>query len=411
VGLGLVLGVGLAVRLVFIAAVPPNVYSADMGAWSVVIVALERGLNPYQVTRFLSWPPLWMQILYGLSRVAARLDISLFQAVRAFLLLCEACTVVLTWVLLVRAAPRVNRRALLLVGLALNPVAILLVCQHCNFDLLVAVWVLLFVVAEVDFQSSGNSGDWLAACLFLGLGILTKTVPLVLAPMLLVRVRELRWKDRLLGALLLVGPAALGLSVLYALVPAAVEENVLGYRSAPGWFGITGLLGAAHLPQLAAFYTRASSWLFLVGLLLLSWLLWKRPRLTPSEVVLLAALLLMSVVVWGPGYGPQYASWYLPLLVASWALWPGRLRVALGVLFVVAAVTYLEEYALLPSHGMLVIRMGWTGQWLRWSREWWTPPMQSLIRLPLFLAYLAVFALGVEMLRRSFRRNPWPKLP
>jgi hypothetical protein len=188
-----------------------------------------------------------------------------------------------------------------------------------------------------------------------------------------------------------------------------VEKNVLGYRSAPGWFGITGLLDAAQLPSVSSFYTRASSWLFAAGLLLLSGFLLKRPRLTASQLVLLTALLLTSVVVWGPGYGPQYVSWYLPVLVASWVFWPGAWRAALLVLAVVAAFTYVEEYALLPSHGMLLIRMGWGGEWLRRSREWWTPPMQSLIRVPLFVAYLALFGIGVSCLRQSFRTRAEPQ--
>jgi hypothetical protein len=400
-----VLSVGLVVRLLFIFFTPADVYSADMSAWQTVVAVLQRGFNPYQVTRYLSWPPLWMQTLYGLSRLAAALNISLFQAVRGFLLLCEAGTVIFTSLLLARTVPLKSHRLLLTVGLALNPVAVLVVCQHCNFDLLVALWVLLFLLAQVEFQEGGQVGDWLASCLFLGLGILTKTVPLILAPLLLVGLHRLRWRDRGLGFLLLVGPAALGVSVLYALVPAAVQQNVLGYRSAPGWFGITGLLDVAHLQALSAFYTRASSWLFAVGLLLLSAFLLKRPRLLPKQLVLLTALLLTSVVVWGPGYGPQYVSWYLPVLVASWAFWPGVWRPVLLVLAVVAALSYFEEYALLPSHGMLLIRMGWGGDWLRRSREWSTPEMQSLIRLPLFAAYLALFGVGVSCLRTSLREE------
>lgn len=407
-GAAMALLVGLAVRLLFIFFTPPDVYSADMSAWQVVVGALQRGQNPYQVTRFLSWPPLWMQSLFALGRLATNLNISLFQAVRGFLLVCEGFTVILTSVLLARTVPMTSHRALLIIGFALNPIAVLLVCQHCNFDVLVAVWVLLFLNAQMDFQTSGQASDWLASCLFLGLGILTKTVPLVLSPLLLVGIRRLTWKERTLGLLLLVGPAALGLSVLYALVPGAVENNVLGYRSFPGWFGFTGLLDVAQLHPLSIWYTRVSSWLFALGLVVLSLFLMRRSRVQPAQLVLLAALLLMAVVIFGPGYGPQYASWYLPLLVASWALWPGAWRVALLVLALIAVVTYVEEYALLPSHGMLLIRMGWGGEWLRRSREWSTPPVQSLIRLPLFVSYLVLFFIGVFRLRQSMQEPPVP---
>jgi hypothetical protein len=398
-----VLALGLAVRLLFIFVTPPNVFSADMAAWQTVVALLHRGQNPYQLTKYLSWPPFWMQILFVLDRVALALNISLFQAVRAFLLVCEGLTVVLTAQILARSLAMTNNRALLTLGFALNPVAVLLVCQHCNFDLIVALWVLLFILAQVNFQTDGGASDWLASCLFLGLGVLTKTVPIVLAPILLVGIRRLNWRERVLGFTLLVGPAALALSVLYALAPTAVETNVLGYRSFPGWFGITGLLEVVNLHQLATLYTRASSWLFGTAFIGLSVLLARRSRLLPSELVLLCALILMSVVIFGPGYGPQYISWYLPLLVASWAFWRGRWRVALVLLGAVATVTYVTEYALFPSHGMLLIRMGWAGEWIRRSSDWSTQAMQSLIRLPLFIAYLFAFYSGVVCIAGALR--------
>ena len=401
----IVLFVGFAVRVVFILVTPPDVYSADMSAWQVVVAVLAKGYNPYQLTKYLSWPPFWMQILFFLGRLATALNLSLFQVVRTFLLLCEALTVFLTALLLTRELPSSSHRVLLTVGFSLNPVAILLICQHCNFDVVASIFVLLFILAQIDFQANGKAVDWLASCLCLGFGILTKTVPLVLAPMLLVGLRKVSWRERLLGFCLLTGPAALALSVLYALAPVAVESNVLAYRSFPGWFGITGLLDVANLQSLAAWYTRASSWLFALGLCLLSVLLVRRERLLPAQLVLLAALLLMAVVIFGPGYGPQYAFWYLPLLVASWAFWHGRWRAALLVLAVVGAVTYVVEYGLFQSHGMLFLRMGLAGPWVERSKDFGAPAAQSLFRLPLFVAYLIVFVSGVGVLYQSLRHQ------
>jgi hypothetical protein len=400
---GLVILVGSVVRLLFIFLTPADVYSADMSAWQVVVAVLQRGYNPYQLTKFLSWPPFWMQVLFGLGRTATALHISLFQAVRAFLLVCEALAVLLTALLLTRATPSSTHRMLLIIGFALNPIAIFLDCQHCNFDILAADFVLLFIILQMSFQENGRATDWLASCLCLGFGILTKTVPLVLAPLLLVGLRTMTLRERLLGLCLLVGPAALALSVLYALAPSAVESNILAYRSFPGWFGITGLLDVANLHPIAEWYTRASSWLFAASLGLVSVTLWRRARLQPSELVLYAALLMMSVVIFGPGYGSQYIFWYLPLLVASWAFWPGSWRVALLGLAVVGTFTYIEEYGLLQSHGMLFIRMGLGGSWLQRSKDLGTPGVQSLVRLPLFIAYLALFFTGVRSLRRSLR--------
>jgi hypothetical protein len=193
----------------------------------------------------------------------------------------------------------------------------------------------------------------------------------------------------------------LGMSILYALAPGGVERNVLGYRSALGWFGVTGILGVAQLPGLAAAYARASPLVFAVALLAVGWVLGRRAALTARQLVLLVALGLMAVVVWGPGYGPQYVFWFLPLLVASYALVDGRWRPALIGFYAVASVTYGIEYALFPSHGMLLVRMGWGGEWIRRAQEWSTQAMQTRVRLPLFIAYVGLFVLGVATLRRS----------
>jgi hypothetical protein len=90
--------------------------------------------------------------------------------------------------------------------------------------------------------------DWLAASAWLGVGVLTKTVPLILAP-LLVAGRRLGRRVHALGMLLFLGPAALGLGVLAVLTPEGVQRNVLAYRSASGFYGLSGLL---HLAGLSA---------------------------------------------------------------------------------------------------------------------------------------------------------------
>jgi hypothetical protein len=409
--LALVLGVALAARVAFILCTPRDVYSADVNNWRWVVASLERGLNPYQSTTFLNWPPLWMQILFGLNRLAAVLGLTLFQAVRAFLITVEGALIVWTFILVSRTSPSFNARRLLLVGIALNPIAILLVCQHCNFDVLVAFWVLLFVIEQTEFQATGSATAWLGSCLWLGLGVLTKTVPLVLAPLLLVGIRSLRWKERTLGGLLLFGPVVLGMSIVYSLVPAAIERNVLGYRSAQGWFGITGLLGWTHRPGLMDGYSRLSPWLFGVALVALSRVLWTRARLTAAQVMLLSALLLMAVVVFGPGYGPQYIFWFMPLLIASYPLFGNSWRKGLAAFYVIAALTYCFEYSLFPSHGMLLIRLGLGEQWTARANAWSTPEMQTLFRLPLFLSYVGLFALGGSRLGASMSASaPSPDL-
>jgi hypothetical protein len=68
---------------------------------------------------------------------------------------------------------------------------------------------------------------------------------------------------------------------------------------------------------------------------------------------------------------------------------------------IVASLTYIVEYALFPSHGMLAIRMGWSHNWLEHSAAWSTQGGQSLLRLPLFVAYAALFGVGVTRIRSA----------
>jgi hypothetical protein len=77
------------------------------------------------------------------------------------------------------SAGRARAWLLVLVGLVLNPVAILLTTVHGNFNLIVGLMVLFFIWAITRWQRHGHPEDWLLACLFLGVAILAKTTPLV----------------------------------------------------------------------------------------------------------------------------------------------------------------------------------------------------------------------------------------
>ena len=63
--------------------------------------------------------------------------------------------------------------------------------------------------------------------------------------------------------------------------------------------------------------------LFTVVLLVGVCLLFVRPGAAASAssaTVLLAGLMLAAIPALGPGYGPQYAYWYVPPLLASYLL-------------------------------------------------------------------------------------------
>jgi hypothetical protein len=246
----------------------------------------------------------------------------------------------------------------------------------------------------------GERADWLLACLMLGLGILTKTTPLVLVPQLFFGFRRLLLIDKIGGALLVFGPVVLAVSVLYVVWPTQIATNVLGYRSSPGWFGITGLLQLAGASRLYAIYPKIYPALTLIALAATSiWALRIR-RPSQQKAILLAAVLLAAVPGLGPGYASQYVQWFYPLWVMVYALSDRPGRRLLFACFAVAATTYAIEYAFIPSHGAF-LRSFFDARWIvRWSGALSSQSVGTLLRLPLFACYLAALAFGVESLRR-----------
>src|SRR5688500_12535611 len=233
---------GLVLRSIVLAILPEGTYSNDVGAWVNSSRALQRGENPY-VTTVLNWPPFWMQILYVLQRIAQITDVPITSLVRWLLIAVETLNIPMAYLIAARMAGPVRARTAVLFGYVLNPVAILLVCQHGNFDVFVAMALLAFALALLRYHRSADIVDWLMAAFALSIGILIKTIPLVLAPLLAFRSRLRTVRARVLGLLLLLTPVSVGMSVIYVLAPHDVITKVLRYRSIAGWWGISGLLG------------------------------------------------------------------------------------------------------------------------------------------------------------------------
>jgi hypothetical protein len=116
---------------------------------------------------------------------------------------------------------------------------------------------------------------------------------------------------------------------------------------------------------------------------------------------LLAALVLLAVPNLGPGYGSQYVYWFLPLLTICYLSFPMRWwRVLLMSTWLIVIATYLVEYGLFKSHGALLLALRPGDAHLKeLSQKLSTPAAQTMVRLPMFLAYLLVLACGVRLLR------------
>lgn len=401
-----------ALRYLFVSFMPAEARSADSYSWQNAAVWLSNGQNPYVQSSTLNWPPVWMQVIYLMDKVSLALNVPFVQVLRIVLTGFESLVIVALFKFIRQIAPQVNAFVPILLGIAVNPTAIFLNCQHGNFDVIIALWILLFIWQLVQYHRSRSETDWLAACFFLGLGIVTKTVPLVLCPMLAGGLRRVAPKTRWLGAALVFGPVILGMSVIYVLAPADITAKVLTYRSSSGWFGISGLLHLAGADSLIGL-TNALFYLLLVTAeALVAWVFWKRERLEPREIILCAAMFLVAIPGVGPGFSPQYLYWSLPLLIAAYALCAKGMRWAVLAFGMVSALTCIVEYAIVPSHGMFLYYMikeaGVTTlpPTLVRSINWFAMPLGEVVmRLPLFVTFLVLLATGIRLLVRTLA-NP-----
>lgn len=387
--LGLLVVSTAAVRAVLAALLPTRFYSKDIHIWETVTSELLNGQNPYVTNSLLYYPPFWMQVLFVLGKVSVRTHIPLAHLIQGVLTLVDIVIVILVYLFLRSLGLGRASFWIAFVGIAMNPVSMIMAVEHGNFDAIVGMFSIGSVFALVKWNRGASMSMWLLACMLLGLGILAKTVPVILSPLLLVRWRDTDWAARAVAGALVIGPALLGVSVLYALSPHSVAADIFQYRSAPGYFGISGLLGIAGGDPAMVRYSQIYPALALAVVALATFAVAYIRSLDDATIVLLSVVMLMSIPALGPGYGPQYIGWFLPLLVVLLAISKGFLRVSLITFAAVALVTYLAEYAVIPLQSDS-IRSALAAQ-----------EAQTLLRVPLFLAYLFVLIAGLAQLSRS----------
>ncbi len=201
----------------------------------------------------------------------------------------------------------------------------------------------------------------------------------------------------------MLGPAALGVGVIAVLVPVAVWDHVISYRSTRGFFGIGGILEELLGVEIA-WYERLFTLVVLVAVVWLFVRLWRGAPLELPMLFLLVAVVFIAVIALGPGYGAQYAYWFIPALIGTYVLLDRGWQRILLAAYAVAAVTYSVEYAFVPFLGAwLPAAIGET-EWTADAGEWLGDPERLvLFRLPLFAAYLVVLVAGVRRLRAPER--------
>ncbi len=384
----LLLGALVTSRLLFIYVMPPT-FSKDMYAWVEVIAILKRGGNPYREASLLNYPPFWLQVLYGISKIADATGFAATRLVQSVLIFGEAIVIILTYAL--SQFLSLDKRKIfwvLMLALVLNPITILLNCQHGNFDVFVGFWILLFTICLLRFYQSKSSIHWLMACLALGLGILTKTIPVILIPLLFIGIQGQRKSISLFGAILLFLPISLGISIIYVLAPEGVAAHVLGYRSMAGWYGISGILNLLGQYTWIDMYSAFSPFLILSLMLWVAYKAWRIKTITAPQLLTLLLILLVFLPTFGPGYSPPYILWFLPLMLLyfSWSKRSGILGMILG--FVILSLTYIVEYAYFPSHGAFIQAFDDAEGLAHYCASLGESKSQSIIRLPMFVFYL-----------------------
>jgi hypothetical protein len=382
--LAVILGTALLVRVLFLLMKPFDAVSNDILYWEEVSAKLAAGLNPYTESTRLNWPPFWMQIVFFLGKISDGSGMPLRIVVYTFLLMVEMCALAATYLFLASAKFGATR-SLLICAWSLNPAFVLLTCQHGNFDVIVGLFVLLAVWSFLSFHHrTGRIEEWLAFCFLTGMGILAKTVPVVLIPLFAHRIKQVPVIGRILGALLIFGPVTLGMSILISLGEEGVGRNVIQYRSVPFDFGVVGAIKAFLGERAVHHYASLFYLILLSGMVGVSVLVRERASIRPFDTVLIAAVSLALIPWIGPGYGTQYLFWFAPLLIVSWALGDRQWRTLLAAFYLVLIPTYLCTYLFLEPYGNLAGRLGVTGGgFLDYIGG-------NLFHLPLFLLYTMV---------------------
>lgn len=351
------LAVAWAIAAIWITAMPFGCHSFDAFNWQTIADAMIKdGINPYRDmatfrdTPMLNWPPFWMQIIWALGHLAIGDPVRFLIVLQIFLTAIESLIIIQTIRLIRDLAPGAPAEKITLFGIVLNPIILFNTFQHCNFDAIVGLWVIFFVRTLIRFNKTRAPEDWLLACLFLGCGIATKTVPVVLIPLLAGGFFAFSRTVKFIGVFLVFGLVSLGMSIIYVLSPSQVTTHVLQYRSDQLHFGVPGFCAMLGITD------RWFEILYLAtgGLLCAATVvyLYFQKQLPAEKTLIWTALALAGIVE--VGCGGNYFMWFTPLLIAACAA-IRELRPVLVFFFTVAIPTFIFEYGMLAAYGFYMI--------------------------------------------------------
>ncbi|MGB8166024.1 MAG: glycosyltransferase 87 family protein [Chthoniobacteraceae bacterium] len=207
-----------------------------------------------------------------------------------------------------------------LVMLALSPVSFMVSGFHGNVDG-VLVWLLVVAALECGAGRAAWCGLWF------GLACNVKIIPLLVAPVFFFHwLSRGKFRDFFLAASLTIFA---GWSYPLVTIPGTFLQNVLGYSSNWGGWGITYWLGQTHAPALspAGFsgltptQRAIMSALKVVIVVAAFAVAWRRRGLASEQLFTTLALVWAIFFVFAPGVGAQYLVWFAPFLLVKSARW------------------------------------------------------------------------------------------
>lgn len=262
-----------------------------------------------------------------------------------------------------------------------NPVVILVVAYQGQYD---AIPVLLMIGAWYIFTFHGaRRGGLLGSALVLGLGVLSKTYPVILMPILLLRLKKpVQW----LTVILAVTAVPLLALLLYewffpgSLTPIGMRAIRAG--SIPGWWGYSALLNViveltGYGADAYAQIVQAGRYVSLAAAVVI--IFWSR-RLSVLSSLLLTVLTLFTFM---PNLGLQGLSWLIPigLLLGSVEVKGYTLGVLIYMIIAYWGIHLTDGlYLLLPAlYASVIIQLSSLTAWGAVVWWWWRAVQANLL--------------------------------
>lgn len=349
----------------------------DIESFKLVTDALLGGQEVYTaVLGRHPYLPMQMYVMGVMARLSAAVGLPYVVAIK---LPAIAADVAITWLIFRSLIEFGRRRATAMffaLLYALNPVSVLVTAYHGQFEAV----TLLFMVISWSFWRFGRRLGWSATAL--GLAILNKTWPVIMLPVVWLRLSDNR--SRILYPLIALGIPLLGVILYLAIFsadPQPMLRRALTHRGVPGYWGVGSFLAplAPGHPWAQSVYDLLillRNAILAAGVVFALW--WTRHQ-GVLDALLTVILMMLAVTV---GFGIQWLVWPLPFaLLALEDKWARRYTVA-GAFMLSVHLYGLHMYP-------------WLGEWLA------PAPLDWLIRLSALPVWIITILWVIDRLRRA----------